>query len=140
MGIVLKQMMHFIKRMLESGIWNRESWASSSGRNMNFFTLSPGMNQQIRKKLLFQPLKWAYTFKLHRRENNFLTYISIGFALNISCFFLTGGPGLCRCSTVGLLLGATLFESCASHHVPWAIFFLCFCERITLVNQNYIYE
>ena len=30
-------MMHFIKRMLESGIWNRESWASSSGRNMNFF-------------------------------------------------------------------------------------------------------
>jgi len=133
-------MMHFIKRMLESGIWSRESWAFSSGRNMNFFTLSPGMNQQIRKKLLFQPLKWAYTFKLHRRENNFLTYISIGFALNISCSFLRGGQGLCRCSTAGFLLGATLFESCASHHVPWAISFLCFCEWITLVNQNYIHE
>jgi hypothetical protein len=100
MGIVLKQMMHFIKQMLESGIWNRESWASSSGRKMNFFTLSPGMNQQIRKKPLFQPLKWAYTFKLHRRENNFLNYISIGFLLNISCSFLTGRPGLFRCGTV----------------------------------------
>jgi hypothetical protein len=103
--------------MLESGICNRESWVSSSGRKMNFFTLSRGMNQQIRKKLLFQPLKWAYTFKLHSRENNFLTDISIGFALNISCSLLTGVPGLCRGSTVGLLLGATLFESCANHHV-----------------------
>jgi hypothetical protein len=93
--------------MLESGIWNRESWASSSSRKMNFSTLSSGMNQQIQKKLLFQPQKWAYTFKVHRTENNFLNYTSIGFALNISSSFLTGGPVLCSGNPVGLFLGAT---------------------------------
>jgi hypothetical protein len=116
MGIVLKQMMHFIKRMLELGIWNRESWASSGGRKMNSSTLSSGMNQQIRKKLLFQPLKWAYTFKLHRTENNFLNYISIGFALNISCSFLRGGPGLCSDNTVRLFLGAAPYPVLVTMH------------------------
>ena len=116
-GIVLKQMTHFIKRMLEPGIRNCESLASSSFCKVNFSTLSSGMNQQIPKKLLFQPLKWAYTFKLLRTENNFLNYIFVGFALNIPSSFRQADQVYVAVTLWNFLL-ASLFEFCSSHHVP----------------------
>jgi hypothetical protein len=79
--MVLTQMMHFIKRMLESGIWSLGSSISSTSRKMNFLLYLLSLNESTIPKELIPATKMDLDFQTTPLRNIFLIIFPLRFLL-----------------------------------------------------------